>query len=228
MHPTPYTLTPNTFCLSTMDDDLRPRLQLVWGVLLVLAGVGMFFRIPQVMPQIRQIDYFAAVIPFIYFCMYFVAVFLIAGGARKLYLNYQAAEIRHPAQAVKSSRIGDSDAPRPLSIRQQGVEKQASDRQAKADHQLEAQRLKAHRKRLQTRITLSAFSFQLRASSDSRCEHLQEPRNAGSRTEAPFFYGLSRASSNFCSWRSYRDRSPLASSSARFSAWTASRSIPLA
>ena len=70
-----------------MDDNLKPKLQLVWGMLLVLAGVGLLFRIPQVMPQIRQIDYFAAVIPFIYFCMYFVAVFLIAGGARKLYLN---------------------------------------------------------------------------------------------------------------------------------------------
>ena len=70
-----------------MDENLRPKLQLVWGVLLVLAGFGMFFRIPQVMPQIKQIEYFAAVIPFIYFCMYFVAVFLIAGGARKLYLN---------------------------------------------------------------------------------------------------------------------------------------------
>jgi hypothetical protein len=72
-----------------MADDLRPKLQLVWGVLLVLAGVGMFFRIPQVMPQIKQIEYFAAIIPFVYFCLYFVAVFLIAGGARKLYLNAQ-------------------------------------------------------------------------------------------------------------------------------------------
>jgi len=70
-----------------MDDNLRSRLQLIWGALLVLAGVGLVFRIPQVMPQIEQIEYFAAVIPFIYFCMYFVAVFLIAGGARKLYLN---------------------------------------------------------------------------------------------------------------------------------------------
>ena len=70
-------------------DDIKIRLQLVWGVLLVLAGVGLVFRIPQVMPQIEQIEYFAAVIPFIYFCMYFVAVFLIAGGARKLYLNAQ-------------------------------------------------------------------------------------------------------------------------------------------
>jgi len=80
-----------------MDDNLKPKLQLVWGVLLVLAGVGMFFRMPQVMPQIRQIDYFAAVIPFIYFCMYFVAVFLIAGGARKLYLN-----IKRPKSDIPS------------------------------------------------------------------------------------------------------------------------------
>jgi hypothetical protein len=68
-------------------DDIKIRLQLIWGALLVLAGVGLIFRIPQVMPQVEQVEYFAAVIPFIYFCMYFVAVFLIAGGARKLYLN---------------------------------------------------------------------------------------------------------------------------------------------
>jgi hypothetical protein len=68
-------------------DDLKTRLQLIWGVLLVTAGVGLLFRIPQVMPQIRQIEYFSGVIPFIYFCMYFIAVFLIAGGGRKIYLN---------------------------------------------------------------------------------------------------------------------------------------------
>ena len=72
-----------------MSDNLKPKLQLVWGALLVAAGIGLFFRIPQVMPQIRQIEYFVAVIPFIYFCFYFMAVFLIAGGLRKLYLNYK-------------------------------------------------------------------------------------------------------------------------------------------
>jgi hypothetical protein len=69
-----------------MDHGDKSKLQLVWGVLLIIAGAGLFFRIPQVMPQIRQIEYFAGVLPFIYFCMYFMAVFLIAGGARKLYL----------------------------------------------------------------------------------------------------------------------------------------------
>lgn len=78
-----------------MDDNLKQRLQLTWGVLLVLAGVGLCFRIPQVMPQIRQIEYFSGVIPFIYFCLYFVAVFLIAGGVRKLLL-YQRRRIPPP------------------------------------------------------------------------------------------------------------------------------------
>ena len=70
-----------------MDDNIKQRLQLAWGVLLVLAGAGLCFRIPQVMPQIRRIEYFAGVIPFIYFCLYFVAIFLIAGGVRKLYVH---------------------------------------------------------------------------------------------------------------------------------------------
>ncbi len=72
-----------------MEDAFKQRVQLAWGVLLVLAGAGLCFRIPQVMPQIRQIEYFAGIMPFIYFCMYFMAVFLIAGGARKLYLNWR-------------------------------------------------------------------------------------------------------------------------------------------
>jgi hypothetical protein len=63
----------------------RTNLQIVWGVLLVSAGVGMFFRIPQVAPEIREIPAFASAMPFIYFCLYFVAVALVAGGAKKIY-----------------------------------------------------------------------------------------------------------------------------------------------
>jgi hypothetical protein len=79
-----------------MDENTKATLQFVWGLLLVMAGVGLFFRIPQVMPQIRQIEYFAGIMPFIYFCMYFMAVFLIAGGARKLYLNWQVLGSKTP------------------------------------------------------------------------------------------------------------------------------------
>jgi hypothetical protein len=44
------------------------------------------------MPQIKQIEYFSSVIPFIYFCFYFMAVFLIAGGAKKIYDNYKRVQ----------------------------------------------------------------------------------------------------------------------------------------
>ena len=81
-----------------MDENTKATLQLVWGLLLVMAGVGLFFRIPQVMPQIRQIESFSGAVPFIYFCLYFMAVFLIAGGGRKLYLNGRKLKSGGPQQ----------------------------------------------------------------------------------------------------------------------------------
>ncbi len=59
-------------------------LQFVWGMALVLAGIGVFFRIPQVMPQIKAISQFADVIGFIYFCFYLLGILLIGGGIKKL------------------------------------------------------------------------------------------------------------------------------------------------
>ena len=68
-------------------DKSKIHLQLVWGALLLLAGVGVFFRIPQVMPQIKEIPTFASIIGFIYFCFYLLGVMLIVGGGRKIYDN---------------------------------------------------------------------------------------------------------------------------------------------
>jgi len=61
--------------------------QLIWGILLLLAGVGVFFRIPQVMPQIKSIETFASIIGFVYFCFYMLGFLLILGGAKKIYAN---------------------------------------------------------------------------------------------------------------------------------------------
>ena len=61
---------------------------IVWGIVLVLAGIGVFFRIPQVMPKIEQIEQFSSVVFFIRFCFYFLGVLLIGGGAKKIYDNY--------------------------------------------------------------------------------------------------------------------------------------------
>jgi hypothetical protein len=62
----------------------KNRFQLVWGIALVLAGCGVLYRIPQVMPKITRIEQFAAASGFIYFCFYLMAAILIIGGGRKI------------------------------------------------------------------------------------------------------------------------------------------------
>ena len=63
--------------------------QIIWGIALVLAGVGVLFRIPQVLPKIFTIEQFASIKGFIYFCFYFLAIALIGGGAKKIYHHYK-------------------------------------------------------------------------------------------------------------------------------------------
>jgi cobalamin biosynthesis protein CobD/CbiB len=70
-------------------DKNKIHIQLVWGTLLVLAGIGVFFRIPQVMPKIKTIEYFSSVIWFIYICFYLLGILLIMGGGRKIWENYR-------------------------------------------------------------------------------------------------------------------------------------------
>lgn len=62
----------------------KRNVQIVWGVLLIAAGIGVFIRIPQVMPQIAQIEHFSSILVFIRFCFYLIGVMLIGGGAKKL------------------------------------------------------------------------------------------------------------------------------------------------
>lgn len=71
--------------------DQKNTIQLVWGVLLVLAGIGVFFRVPQVMPRIEQIGYFTSATVFIRFCFYLIGILLIGGGGRKIFTFIKAA-----------------------------------------------------------------------------------------------------------------------------------------
>jgi hypothetical protein len=61
--------------------------QLIWGAALLLAGIGVFIRIPQVMPKIAEIEQFAGVTGIIRFCFYFIGIMLIGGGAKKIHAN---------------------------------------------------------------------------------------------------------------------------------------------
>ena len=67
-------------------------IQIIWGALLLLAGVGVFYRIPQVMPTIEKIEQFSSSIFFIRFCFYLIGVMLIGGGIKKVYSNYRKSD----------------------------------------------------------------------------------------------------------------------------------------
>jgi hypothetical protein len=63
--------------------------QSIWGVALTLAGLGVFYRIPEVMPRIEQIEQFSSASGIIRFCFYVMGILLVAGGGKKIYDNYQ-------------------------------------------------------------------------------------------------------------------------------------------
>lgn len=69
--------------------DRKSTIQLVWGIALVLAGIGVIYRTPQVMPRILEIEQFAAAKGFIYFCLYLMAFILLFGGGRKIYAYFR-------------------------------------------------------------------------------------------------------------------------------------------
>ena len=68
-------------------DRNRAGVQIAWGAALVLAGVGVFVRIPQVMPKIVSIEYFSSGTLVVRLCLYLLGLMLIVGGARKIHAN---------------------------------------------------------------------------------------------------------------------------------------------
>ena len=67
----------------------KRNIQMIWGVMLVMAGLGVFYRIPQVMPRIQEMEAFVNAVSIIRFCFYFLGVLLVYGGGRKLYENHK-------------------------------------------------------------------------------------------------------------------------------------------
>ena len=64
-------------------------IQLVWGICLVLAGIGVFFRIPEVMSKIENIEQFASSLFIIRLCFYALGILLIGGGSKKIFDHFQ-------------------------------------------------------------------------------------------------------------------------------------------
>ena len=50
----------------------------------MLVGLGVFYRIPQVMQKIQSFKQFSTAIWFVRFCFYFMGIVLIGGGLKKI------------------------------------------------------------------------------------------------------------------------------------------------
>lgn len=65
----------------------KKKTQIILGVILILAGLGVFYRIPEVMPKVATIRAFAGSLGIIKFSFYMLGILLIFGGAKKIYDN---------------------------------------------------------------------------------------------------------------------------------------------
>ncbi len=64
--------------------DSKDRVQLVWGLALIVMGVAFFFRISYVLERIFISGHAGIPQVFIRVCMFFVSIILIGGGVKKL------------------------------------------------------------------------------------------------------------------------------------------------
>jgi cobalamin biosynthesis protein CobD/CbiB len=62
----------------------KSNVQIVWGAALILVGVAVFFRIPQVIPQLVQMGQSAATVLFVRISFYLMGILLVGGGVKKI------------------------------------------------------------------------------------------------------------------------------------------------
>ncbi len=70
------------------------KFRFYYGILLTAVGLGVFYRIPQVMPQIETIEFFKGKMIVVKACFYILGILLVAAGATRIYKNYSTEQDR--------------------------------------------------------------------------------------------------------------------------------------
>ncbi len=60
-----------------------------YGVVLIAVGLGVFYRIPQVMPQVADIEFFREKLGLVKFCFYMLGGLLVLAGSIRVFKNYK-------------------------------------------------------------------------------------------------------------------------------------------
>ena len=66
----------------------KRKLQIAYGIIIIVVGISVLYRIPQVMLQVESIESFKESLLFIKLCFYFLGVVLIFAGLKKLHKFY--------------------------------------------------------------------------------------------------------------------------------------------
>ena len=88
---------------------IKRKMQLIWGVALTLVSIGVFVRIPQVIPKLAQtpIGQSATTIGFVRICLYFMGIILLGGGIKKI-INYFHTATTEPGNVTTDSDLNGS------------------------------------------------------------------------------------------------------------------------
>ncbi len=60
-----------------------------YGLVLIAVGLGVFYRIPQVMPRVAAIEFFSEKLMIVKFCFYMLGSLLILAGGIRVFKNFK-------------------------------------------------------------------------------------------------------------------------------------------
>lgn len=82
------------------------KVQLVWAAALILVGIAVFFRIPQVIPRLVEMGYSTITVWSIRICFYLLGILLIGGGLKKILQNLHLAGSANQANHAGEDKNG--------------------------------------------------------------------------------------------------------------------------
>lgn len=67
----------------------KQKLTFYYGIILIVVGIAVFIRVPQVIPQIETIEFFKNKIGIVKFCAYFIGFLLVLAGGIRVVKNHR-------------------------------------------------------------------------------------------------------------------------------------------
>ncbi len=67
----------------------KKKFQLIYGIIIIIVGISVIYRVPQVMIKVEDIEAFSRSIVLVKFCFYLLGGLLLVAGIQKIYKNYK-------------------------------------------------------------------------------------------------------------------------------------------